>query len=203
MRHYFAAFLVPIVLLNGCATAPPRQTSNICAIFEQYPDWYDDAIDSQEEWGIPVPVLMAMMKQESDFQSNIRPPRTQLLGFIPWTRPSSAFGYAQAKDETWLQYEKATGQINADRDEFADAIDFMGWYNRISHTRLGIALTDAQNLYLAYHEGHGGFQRKTYKKKPQLMQIAKRVKTLAGTYSKQLEGCERKFKKKWWTLWLF
>ena len=31
------------------------------------------------------------------------------MGFIPWRRPSSAYGYPQAKDDTWDWYIRKTG----------------------------------------------------------------------------------------------
>ena len=43
----------------------------------------------------------------------------------------------------------------ADRDDFNDAIDFIGWYNDQSSRRSKISKSDAYNLYLAYHEGQG------------------------------------------------
>ena len=58
----------------------------------------------QKKWGAPVPVPIAMMYQESSFKHDALPPRYYFLGFIPWGRVSSAYGYAQAKDETWADY---------------------------------------------------------------------------------------------------
>jgi hypothetical protein len=39
-------------------------------------------------------VQMAIMKQESAFVADARPPRDWFLGFIPLGRPSSAYGLA-------------------------------------------------------------------------------------------------------------
>ena len=41
---------------------------------------------------------------------------------------SSAYGYAQALEGTWDDYRKDTGRRGADRDDFADSSDFIGWY---------------------------------------------------------------------------
>ena len=65
--------------------------------FEEKDDWYDDAADARDEWGSPIPVMMAIMHQESRFQADAKPPRKKLLGFIPGSRLSSAYGYSQAK----------------------------------------------------------------------------------------------------------
>ena len=95
--------LPPLLLLAlaGCATAPPSNPENICAIFREKPEWHDAALKVQKKWGAPVEVPMAMMYQESSFKQDAVPPRYYFLGFIPWGRVSSAYGYAQAK-EPWL-----------------------------------------------------------------------------------------------------
>ena len=91
-----AALLLLTVV--GCASSPPTNTSNLCDIFDEKDDWYDDAADSKKRWGSPIEVMMAIMKQESSFKDDAAPPRTKILWFIPGPRKSSAYGYAQAKD---------------------------------------------------------------------------------------------------------
>lgn len=71
-------------VLMGCATAPPKKQHNLCDIFKEKPSWYDDAKDMEDEWGTPVHVAMAFIKQESSFIHDARPPKDYLLGFIPW-----------------------------------------------------------------------------------------------------------------------
>ncbi|MDP3589075.1 MAG: hypothetical protein Q8R54_00865, partial [Methylobacter sp.] len=127
-----------------------------------------------------------------------QPPRPWLLGFIPLPRASSAYGYAQAKDETWEGYQDKAGSWGADRDEFSDAADFIGWYCNISHTRLGISKLDAKKLYLAYHEGHGGYQRKSYLQKEGLVQIADKVARRAKLFQSQLRECQGDLENKGW-----
>ena len=116
------------VALSGCGTVPPDNPNDICAIFKQYPRWYWESLDSYKHWGVPISVQMAIIKQESHFREDARPPRTKLLGFIPWSRPTTAYGYAQAVNGTWEHYQQETGSRDTDRDEFGDAVDFVGWY---------------------------------------------------------------------------
>ena len=165
--------VLPLIALVGCTTSPPRNTDNLCDIFEEKDGWYDDAADSRDEWGTPIPIMMAMMHQESRFQAKAKPQRKKIFGFIPGPRPSSAYGYSQAKKSTWKEYKSSAGNYGADRDDFEDAIDFVGWYNYKSKQRSGIARNDAYRLYLAYHEGHGGYNRGTYHKKKWLIRIWK------------------------------
>jgi hypothetical protein len=181
------------LILAGCATPPPpNNVENICSIFNQYPDWYKDAKRAEKKWGVPVSVQMAIIYQESSFNGNARPPRKKLLWIIPWKRPSSAYGYSQALKNTWKDYEQQTGR-SGNRSAFDDATDFMGWYSHHVNKKLGIKPTDAYALYLAYHEGPGGYARRSYLKKAWLIRVSRKVSRRAGTYKRQLEGCEGRF----------
>lgn len=185
-------------LAVACSTTPPSNPNNICDIFDEKDDWYDDAADSAKKWKTPIPIMMAMMKQESSFKDDAKPGRTKILWLIPGPRKSSAYGYAQAKDGTWDWYKKSAGSWGADRDDFDDAIDFIGWYNHQSYKRNRIKKTNAYALYLAYHEGHGGYSRKTYNKKSWLKAVAKKVSRQAARYSSQLKKCEARLKSGSW-----
>jgi hypothetical protein len=190
--------LLLLVTLTNCTALPPKNGENICSTFREKDDWYEDAKNAYEKWGVPIHIQMAIMHQESHFVADAEPPRPWLLGFIPLPRESSAYGYAQAKDETWDDYLAGAGDWGADRDEFADATDFIGWYCHISHNRLGISKLDAKNLYLAYHEGHGGYQHKSYLKKAGLVQIANKVANRAKLFQRQLGECQRDLENKGW-----
>ena len=179
-----------LLLLAACATAPPRNVNDACAMFSEYDDWYPDARAASRRWNVPVPVLLAIMHQESAFRADAQPPRTWYLGFIPGPRPSSAYGYSQALDGTWARYTAATGRSGADRDDFAAAMDFIGWYVDETARRNRIARNDAYNQYLAYHEGQEGFAQGSYRGKPWLMERARRVRQQADRYRDQLRRCE-------------
>jgi len=58
-----------------------------------------------------------------------------------------------------------------------------------SRERNGIALDDATNQYLAYHEGHTGYKRGTFYGKSWLMRVASEVGQRARTYRSQLSRC--------------
>ena len=184
-------------LATSCVTSPPpQQMANLCEMFDEKSSWYEYANRTYYRWGIPISVQMAIMRQESSFISDAKPPRTMFLGIIPLARPSSAFGYAQALDGSWDLYRSKTGQWNADRDNFADTVDFIGWYCDVTHRTLGISKWDAKRLYLAYHEGQGGYRQRSYQQKPWLMPIAQKVERNAQRYSAQLKGCEQALKTK-------
>ncbi len=194
------AGLLATIMLAGCASSPPTNPGNLCEVFSEKKNWYRDARRASNRWNSPIPVMMAITHQESTFRARAKPPRRKLLGFIPWRRPD-AYGYAQATDAAWLDYVRATGRGGADRDDFTDAIDFVGWYNRQSHKRNGISNTDAYRLYLAYHEGHGGYARASYRGKGQVQAAARKVADRAKKYERQLQDCERRLKRgrRWWS----
>lgn len=182
--------VVAVTLLNACATYKPSNTNDICSIFSGDIDWYEAARDAQHKWGTPIFVMMAIMHQESRFVDDAQPERDWFLGFIPLPRSSSAYGYAQAQDPVWGEYLQQSGSFGADRDEFVDAIDFIGWYTAGSNRVLKISKWDAYSQYLAYHEGRGGYKRKTYNSKPWLKKVAIKVKNKASAYNQQLKRCQ-------------
>lgn len=201
---YFKAGLSLIVflLLTGCVTPPPADVNNVCRIFKQYPRWYADAKDVERRWRVPVAIQMAIIHQESKFNGRARPPRTKLLWVIPWTRPSSAYGYTQALQSTWANYKAANGGLLSARDDFGDGVDFIGWYANLAYRKAGIRRDDPYNLYLAYHEGVGGYQRKTYLKKKWLVAVAHKVKARAQIYQAQLASCQKSLHgKSWYKPW--
>ena len=186
------------MLLVGCTPPRPTHIENICSIFYQYPNWYWDAKKSAHRWGVPVSVQMAIIYQESRFTAKARPPREHLLWVIPWFRSSTSFGYTQSLKETWKNYQRNTGN-GGSRDEFSAATQFIGWYGYTVHRRLGIPRNNAYELYLAYHEGIGGYAHRTYLRKRWLMDVAHHVAYRAAVYRRQLSYCASRIPDQhWW-----
>lgn len=186
-----------MLVLSGCSTPPPQNSSNICDIFKEHRSWYRAASNTRDKWGVPIHVPMSMMFQESSFRHNARPPMRYFLGFIPYGRASSAYGYSQAKTETWADYQRETNRRFASRSNFADAIDFMGWYMDKTYRINGVSKWDAYNQYLNYHDGWGGYQRGTYRSKTWLISVARRVDDRAKMYATQLSSCEKELQRGW------
>ena len=193
-----------LILLTACAVNPPQQTtpshhakkkapsptSNACTLFKNNPSWYWEALNTYYRWGVPISVQMAIMQRESDFQAGARPPTTKLFGFVPWTNVTSAYGYAQALNGTWAQYQQTTKNYKGKRDKFGDSSDFVGWYCNKANKQLGISLNNAYELYLAYHEGLTGYANKTYNSKPWLLNVAQSVQDRANSYRQQISHCK-------------
>ena len=186
-----------LLLLVGCVTAPPKNVNNACAIFSEYDDWYEAAMTTSRRWGVPIPVMLAIIHQESAFQADAKPPRTRILWIFPGPRPSSAYGYSQALDDTWDGYIKATNNYGADRDNFVDAVDFVGWYVNETWRRNKIPKHDAYRQYLAYHEGHADYTRGTYRNKTWLIKAAQQVRQQADRYRQQLNQCQSQLASVW------
>ena len=187
----FSLSLLALAFVSGCATSPPTTPENLCGIFQEKPSWHRAAQKTQKKWGVPPQITMAMMYQESSFKHNAIPPRRYLLGFIPWGRVSTAYGYAQAKDETWADYKREAGSMLARRDNFADAIDFMGWYSHKSQQINGTSKWDAYGLYLNYHEGWTGYRNRSYDRKAWLKRTASTVQARAERFGAQYRSCSK------------
>lgn len=195
MSRTLCAMLLALMLAScgGGYKAPPRNLDDACSIAQQRPKYMKYFKATEKKWGVPVAVQMATIYQESKYRGDARTPYRFVLGVIPMGRQSSAYGYSQALDGTWDQYRRETGQRSARRDRMRDASDFVGWYMNKSRDKNGIALSDARNQYLAYHEGHSGFARGSYRNKSWLLRVASEVDARANMYDGQLRTC-RKFR---------
>ncbi|WP_420862073.1 lytic transglycosylase [Algirhabdus cladophorae] len=186
--------IVLMVLVAGCGSSnfsAPRNLDSACSIVNQRPKYLKAFKATERRWGVPVAVQMATIYQESKFIGNARTPLRYSLGVIPMGRQSSAYGYSQALDATWDEYRQSTGRRSAKRDNINDATDFMGWYMNLTRERNGIPLNDARNQYLAYHDGHTGYRRGSYRAKPWLVRIAGEVGNRAVMYNQQLRSCRK------------
>ena len=192
---------VSMVIVSACSlTSKPSSTEDICDIFKEKRSWYKAAKKTEKRWNIPISVTMAIVTQESSFIRDAKPNRKKLFGFIPWKRPSSAKGYAQAIDGTWEMYLKERGRWFQSRSDFDDAVDFIGWYNAKSLKQLNIEKTNARALYLAYHEGRGGYKKGSYRNKPWLLGVADKVQRQSALYNSQYQKCKKKLVRRFFIL---
>ena len=192
MKYRFILLVFVVSFVVGCKLVPTKHPDDVCIVFKEKAsdDWYEYAKASADKWGVPIDVQMAIMYQESHFVADARAPRIWLLGFIPWFRESSSYGYAQVTDGTWDTYLNDAGSWWSDRDDFSDAIDFIGWYGNKSYLKLGVPKWDAKNQYLAYHEGLGGYRSKHYLKNTSLKKLAEKVERRAKVFKQQLSNCK-------------
>jgi len=200
IRLNILSIILAVCFIQACTSTPPESPDNICKIFKEKNSWYKSAMQAEKRWKIPPYVLMSFVFQESSYQAKAKPDRAKLLGVIPWFRPSSAKGYSQALTNTWNDYMDETGNTRAKRSNFKDSSDFIGWYASKGYYQ-GFERTDARSLYLAYHEGYKGFEKKTYRKKQWLIAVSDRVQARSSMYQQQYWGCAEDLKKK--RFWFF
>lgn len=191
-RALVAAFLLSGFVLSACSGGerPPSTVVDACRMQTERPHWFRAMYRTERVWGVPVALQLATISRESSFVRDARPMRR--VGSWIFSREvprSSAYGYPQALDGTWDGYIRGTGNRGADRSNFADASDFIGWYMNSNSRANGVALGDAYNQYLAYHEGQSGFARGSYRSKAWLPGVARDVQVWALRYDAQLARC--------------
>ena len=185
--------LIFIFLLISACSSIPKNTSDICSIFNERYLWYKYTKKTEQKWGTPIYLQLAIIKMESDFDWLAKPERQKIFKVIPYKRPSSSFGYSQAVKGTWDQYKKETNNKLATRARFRDSVDFIGWYTDKTEKLLKISKKDAYRQYLAYHEGWGNY--KNYKNNQKVIILAKKVTKQANEYRKQLKKCQKRLNK--------
>ena len=185
-----------LLFIISCTKIELTCSIDSCIIFKEKKSWYKATKNSYDKWGTPIALQLAIIKQESSFQQYAKPKRKKIFGIFPGSRPSTAFGYAQVTNPTWKWYKQETGNKNASRANFFDVADFIGWYTQKSNKMLGLSKNDSYNHYLAYHEGQGGWKKKSFKSKKWLIEVAKNVEINTNKYNIQLKQCEKELNKK-------
>ena len=188
MKIFKISFLLIFLFLISACSSIPSNTSNSCKIFDEKYLWYKHAKKSEQKWGTPIYLQLAIIKMESGFDWLAKPPRQKLFKIVPYKRPSSSFGYSQAVKGTWRQYKNETGNKFASRTRFKDSVDFIGWYTTKSEKILKVSKQDAFKQYIAYHEGWGNY--KNYKNNKKVINLANIVEKQASIYKKQLSDCK-------------
>ena len=185
--------LIFIFFLISACSSVPKNTSDSCSIFNERYLWYKYTKKTEQKWGTPIYLQLAIIKMESDFDWLAKPQRQKIFKVIPYKRPSSSFGYSQAVKGTWDQYKKETNNKLATRVRFRDSVDFIGWYTDKTEKLLKISKKDVYRQYLAYHEGWGNY--KNYKNNQKVIILAKKVTAQANEYRKQLKKCYKRLNK--------
>ena len=105
MKNVF--LLISLLILYSCSSIP-KNTADGCSIFSERYLWYKHAKKTEQKWGTPIYVQLAIIKMESDFDWLAKPNRQKIFKVIPYKRPSSSFGYSQAVKKTWELYKTET-----------------------------------------------------------------------------------------------
>jgi hypothetical protein len=194
LNRLIVVAVVATVVASSCATTPQPDSAQIadaCKLLTDNKAWYKSLRASAKEWGAPMGYQLAVIRQESTFDRKAKAPRGERkwFGLVQGDRLSSAEGYSQALDATWEMYKDKTGNSGADRRNFKDSVDFIGWYFNTTGQRTGVGQYDYKAHYLAYHEGQSGYLQGSWKNKQWLIQTADRVASAAARYEGQISDC--------------
>lgn len=154
----------------------PALMDNACTLLHARPHWRNALRGVRQRWRVEPWVILAFLHQESHFNPTAM-------------STSRAYGYAQIKDDSWDWYALKTGNRTGKRDRFDDAVDFIGFYVTKNVERNRVPLNDTKRQYLAYHEGLGGYERRSYLEKPWLLAVSDKVADRARRYKTQLAQC--------------
>lgn len=195
--------LLVIVTLTGCTTMRPKNLENICDIFNERIGWYEDALKAEKKWNSSIPLAMSFIYQESSFHQKAKPPRKKILGVIPWKRPTTSYGYAQAKKSTFDWYKDKTGRKRAKRTSFSDSLDFIGFYTDVAGRAHGYSKDNAMMHYHCYYHGITGCKSPISSSNTWFKKTAIKVEERARRYESQLNGCRDELnRKKGWLPWI-
>ncbi len=192
VRKCMARLLLAGILLaslTACSTPVPSKPRDLCAVFTENRDWFDDAREVYAERKVPINIVMSFIYHESGYRHDAKPPMRWFL-FIPYGRGSSAYGYPQAQDEVWEDYQDDAGGFWSSRSNFKDSLDFISWYILKTRDKNGVAVNDVYNQYLNYHEGWQGYKKGSWKKNSSLKKLAEKVSGTARKYGQQLKNCD-------------
>jgi hypothetical protein len=177
--------LLLFAALAACSAPKPAETplqpaNATCALIASHKGWAEALANAQARWETPPAPLLAVVRQESNFEV---PKRA--------TQPLAPYGYAQADARTWSAYRTAVKRPHADRADFADAVDFIGWYFAATRARTGANYAkQLATHYLAYSRG----QNRPGKASPAARKNAAQVVAYAKAYQKDLAACPPKLK---------
>ena len=200
IRNKIIYLFLILILLSSCSSIP-KNTADGCSIFSERYLWYKHAKKTEQKWGTPINLQLAIIKMESDFDWLAKPPRKKLFKVIPYKRPSSSFGYSQAVKKTWEQYKNETNNPLALRTRFKDSAMFIGWYINKTNKINNIPKNDAYRQYLNYYLGWGDYAKKVYKTDKKSIILAKNVQKQSNIYKGQLQECQKSLDRKKYILY--
>ena len=153
----FPLIIAVAVLLSACGGrefSAPRNLDDACAMQSERPKYFRGHAGYRAPLGCAGCRFRQPLSMPKAALSAMRKPRCATHWVLSrWGVKAPQWGIVRRWTGTWDEYRRETGNRRADRTDIRDATDFVGWYSNKSRERNGIALNDARNLYLAYHDG--------------------------------------------------
>lgn len=176
-----------IQVYSWAGLRPVDYDRRICHVIKSNFGWTRSIKSASRRHDVSPGLLLSIIYHESGFQNQARPKPSKILGFIPW-QVSTAYGYGQIKNETWDWYKSHNPGWFQSRTNFSDTLDFIGWYYQLFLKKSSTNLVH-RDFYLAYHEGLGGYSRKSYEGNSWLIDKANKVALRAELYNEALREC--------------
>ena len=64
MKKLITLGLAILMVLSGCFSTPAREVTNICDLLDEKVSWYRAVKKSEEKWGAPMHIQLAIIYQE-------------------------------------------------------------------------------------------------------------------------------------------
>ena len=174
--------LLSCIMLSACHSAAVR-SNNACDILMDQPSWYRYHQFYAKKYAVPSTTVLAFIAFESDFKPTARPVKSWLIrDVIPWQYHSSSYGYSQATNAAWTDFQNANPYSYYTRDDYPSSIAFISWYLY----NYAADKEDVFDKYVIYHDG----PNKSASKVPHATKVhAKKVSGLSNKYKQQLNSC--------------
>jgi hypothetical protein len=176
MQRYVCA--LALVLVNFAPHPARAQTSNVCTVLAQNPNWNEALMRAHQNWRVSP--IMAILDQESRFNPSARGAGASGLD------TARNFGFAQANLRTWNWFLRDTGRASGARTDFALSADFVGWHFATMERRIGADRDNVTAHYLVYKMGEGGYKRGA---PASVRAAAGRIAARGRTFDDQLARC--------------
>ncbi len=196
MQRLLFVFLSSMVFLLAGCSQPPKVINNACDILSLHPTWYRYHVHFAHKYSVPIPTVMAIIALESGFNPQARPVKSWLVkNYIPWEYASSSYGYSQATNAAWNDFQRANPYSIYTRGDYVSSVAFISWYLSTYAVSKGKMRVDEQ--YIIYHDGPN---KEAHAIAPATRNYANKVLSLANTYEAQLRQCGYL---SWSQMWLF
>lgn len=183
-----------VFLLGGCSQQPIA-LNNACDILSLHPTWYRYHVHFAHKYSVPIPTVMAIIALESGFNAQARPVKSWLVkNYIPWEYASSSYGYSQATNASWKDFQRANPYSIYTRGDYVSSVAFVSWY--LSTYAVSKGMTKIDDQYIIYHDGPNKAANAI---SPATREYANKVSRLADTYERQLKQCRYL---SWSQMWL-
>ncbi|MEC8461419.1 MAG: hypothetical protein VXY77_04405 [Pseudomonadota bacterium] len=174
------AYRVPILALAAICTMKGQDNFNPFNYYYHNPPIYRAHQVLAKRTQLHPAEAFAIIKHESNFRAHASYRRHWLYDIFVKPK-SSAYGYAQAIDASWHEYQKVNP--SAKRSHYLDSIGFIHWY--IHKHRSLFRNHSMTEHYKLYHDGPKNYQEQNLLVSEQ---VVRRVEQTYQQYKKEFDN---------------